>query len=175
MTKQPGDYRVTSALVEVCNGYRCQLERGFIAKRRVTLFGVLSWWWPVINAQWRDTANEAWLDAKRDSVLRTQPSDFELVAPTRNRSKETPMTDRIDSTSDERTVNNSTKQTYRRLTDAEKAQVDMIKQMGAEFIDLMHEIGGTDPAGERLGSRDLSLAVTHIEDATMRAVRHVTK
>lgn len=83
--------------------------------------------------------------------------------------------DRIDSTSDERTANNSTRQTYRVLSDHEKEVVAKFKELGARFIEACHEIGGTDPAGERLASRDLSLAVTHMEDACMRAVRHVTK
>lgn len=79
------------------------------------------------------------------------------------------------STSDARTANNSVRQNYRVLEDHEKAQVDRLKGLQAEFIALCHEIGGTDPEGERLASRDLSLAVTHAEDAAMRAVRHVTK
>ena len=85
------------------------------------------------------------------------------------------MTEHVKSTSDARTVNNSTKQNYRVLTDEEKVLVDAIKDHGAVFIEKMHEIGGTDAGGDRLGSRDLSLAVTHMEDAVMRAVRHVTK
>lgn len=85
------------------------------------------------------------------------------------------MADEIDSTSDARTVNNSTKQNYRILTDAEKRQVDTVKQRGAELISFLHEVGGTDPEGDRMASRDLSLAQTHLEDAVMRAVRHITK
>lgn len=80
----------------------------------------------------------------------------------------------VDATSDARTVNNSTRQQYRVLSDTEKAQVDSLKELGAMFIGLCHEIGGTDPEGERAGSRNLSLAITHAEDAVMRAVRHVT-
>lgn len=49
-----------------------------------------------------------------------------------------------------------------------------IKDLGAELIARLHAIGGTDPAGDRHASRDLSLAQTHIEDAVMRAVRHIT-
>lgn len=80
----------------------------------------------------------------------------------------------IDSTSDDRTANNAVRHQYRTLSDAEKAQMQEIKDMGAAFIAKCHEIGGTDPNGDRLGSRDLALAVTHAEDATMRAVRHIT-
>jgi hypothetical protein len=85
------------------------------------------------------------------------------------------MPDFVKSTSDARTVNNATRQHYRVLTDAEKAQVDIVKQRGAEFIAFLHEIGGTDPEAERMASRDLSLSMTHMEDAVMRAVRHITK
>ena len=84
------------------------------------------------------------------------------------------MTDHVDSTSDQRTANNAVRHTYRVLSDAEKAQMQAIKDMGAAFIAKLHEIGGTDPAGDRLGSRDLALANTHAEDAVMRAVRHIT-
>ncbi|MGK8234043.1 hypothetical protein ACLGGT_14310 [Roseovarius sp. MS2] len=79
------------------------------------------------------------------------------------------------SSSDTRAANNSTRQTWRVLSEAEKARVDAVKELGATFIGLCHEIGGTDPDGERLASRHLSLAVTHVEDAVMRAVRHITK
>lgn len=72
----------------------------------------------------------------------------------------------IKSTDDARVVNNSTRQQYRVLTEAEKALVDEIKTKGADFIDLMVKIGP---------SRDCSLAITHMEDAVMRAVRHVTQ
>lgn len=80
----------------------------------------------------------------------------------------------IDSTSDQRTANNAVRHNYRVLSDAEKAQMQAIKDMGAAFIAKLHEIGGTDPAGDRLASRDLALAQTHAEDAVMRAVRHIT-
>ena len=84
------------------------------------------------------------------------------------------MSNHVDSTSDERTVNNAVRHKYRTLTDAEKAQMQAIKDLGAEFIAKLHEIGGTDPEGDRFASRDLSLANTHAEDAVMRAVRHIT-
>ncbi len=41
-------------------------------------------------------------------------------------------------------------------------------------IAKLHEIGGTDTNGDRFASRELSLANTHVEDAVMRAVRHIT-
>lgn len=87
----------------------------------------------------------------------------------------TERADMIDSTSDTRTENNSTRHEYRRLTDLEKRQVDQIKAQGHSLLMTLHAVGGTNPAGDRMASRDLSLAQTHIEDAVMRAVRHVTK
>ena len=84
------------------------------------------------------------------------------------------MTERVESTSDDRTVNNAVRHTYRVLSDAEKAQIQAIKDLGAAFIENLHEIGGTKPGGDRFASRDLSLANTHAEDAVMRAVRHIT-
>lgn len=80
----------------------------------------------------------------------------------------------MESTSDDRTASNAVRHSYRKLTDVEKQQMEAIKDMGAAFITKCHEIGGTDPAGQRPASRDLSLAVTHAEDAVMRAVRHIT-
>lgn len=88
---------------------------------------------------------------------------------------ETPPLNRVESQSDDRTLNNAVRHQYRVLTDAEKAQMVELKDLGAAFIAKCHEIGGTDPNGERLASRDLSLAVTHAEDAVMRAVRHITR
>ena len=81
----------------------------------------------------------------------------------------------VDSASDDRTVNNAVRHQYRVLDESEKAHMNLFKDHGARFIEMCHEIGGTDPSGERLASRDLALAVTHMEDAVMRAVRHITK
>jgi len=81
----------------------------------------------------------------------------------------------MDSTSDDRTANNAVRHQYRVLSDAEKAQMTEIKDLGASFIAKLHQIGGTDPTQERMATRDLSLAQTAAEDAVMRAVRHITK
>ena len=80
----------------------------------------------------------------------------------------------VDSASDDRTANNAVRHQYRVLSDAEKANMVRVKDMGAAFIALLHEVGGTDPNGDRFASRDLSLANSHAEDAVMRAVRHIT-
>lgn len=63
-------YRVREARVEVCNGYRCWFERRFAAERRISLFGLISFWWPVTNGGWRTTACAAHADAEADMELR---------------------------------------------------------------------------------------------------------
>jgi hypothetical protein len=72
----------------------------------------------------------------------------------------------VDSSSDQRTVNNVMRHEYRVLTDAEKAAMSAIKDKGLEFLVLVEALGG---------SRELSLARTKIEEAVMWAVKHITK
>lgn len=76
------------------------------------------------------------------------------------------MTEKIDSTSDDRTANNAVRHQYRVLSDAEKQQMLDLKDLGAAFIAKCNEIGQ---------SRELSLAITNAEQATMWAVKHVTR
>jgi hypothetical protein len=71
----------------------------------------------------------------------------------------------IDSTSDDRTVNNVMRHEYRVLTDAEKADMKRIKDAGQTFLDILKDIGT---------SRELALARTKIEEAVMWAVKHIT-
>ena len=75
------------------------------------------------------------------------------------------MTQHFDSAADARTVNNAVRHTYRVLTDAEKAQMQDLKDKGLAFIEACNAIGK---------SRELSLAVTNAEQAVMWAVKHVT-
>lgn len=75
------------------------------------------------------------------------------------------MTQTVDSASDDRTANNAARHKYRVLSDAEKAQMVELKDLGAAFIAKCDEIGG---------SRELSLAKTNAEQAVMWAVKHVT-
>ncbi|HBI17993.1 MAG TPA: hypothetical protein DDY79_01440 [Brevundimonas sp.] len=75
------------------------------------------------------------------------------------------MTDTVQSTSDDRTVNNAMRHAYRVLTDAEKAQMQAIKDKGLELHQLIESIGG---------SRELSIAKTKTEEAVMWAVKHIT-
>lgn len=89
----------------------------------------------------------------------------------------------IASTSDQRVVNNVMRHNYKVLDQQGKDQMQAVKDKGFEFIRLLHEIGGTvqtfDTAPSdtfvHQGSRELALAQTHIEDAVMRAVRHITQ
>ena len=71
----------------------------------------------------------------------------------------------VPSTSDERTVNNTMRHAYRVLSDAEKANMQSIKDEGLRFHELVSGLGN---------SRELSIAKTKIEEAVMWAVKHVT-
>ena len=72
----------------------------------------------------------------------------------------------VDSTSDQRTVNNVMRHQYRVLTDPEKQQMQAIKDKGLELHDLIESIGA---------SRELSVAKTKTEEAVMWAVKHLTR
>jgi len=71
----------------------------------------------------------------------------------------------VNSTSDERTVNNVMRHAYRVLTDAEKASMQKIKDDGLAFHEFIASLGN---------SRELSVAKTKIEEAVMWAVKHIT-
>ena len=72
----------------------------------------------------------------------------------------------VTSTSDERTANNVMRHEYRVLSDAEKAQMQAIKDKGLELHNLIESIGQ---------SRELSIAKTKTEEAVMWAVKHITR
>lgn len=76
------------------------------------------------------------------------------------------MTEKINSTSDDRVKNNVMRHEYKVLTDDEKLRMQKIKDMSLEFYELLDDIGD---------SRELSLARTKIEEACMWAVKHITK
>jgi hypothetical protein len=86
------------------------------------------------------------------------------------------MTDRFPSTNDQRTANNTTRQAYRKLSDAEKARMNNIKALGADFIAEICALEGRSvPSDDSpLTMRNLELARRHAEDAVMRAVRFIT-
>jgi hypothetical protein len=72
----------------------------------------------------------------------------------------------MDSTSDDRTVNNVMRHEYRVLSEQEKLDMKSIKDIGLNFHDYIDDMGS---------SRELSLAKTKIEEAVMWAVKHITK
>lgn len=80
----------------------------------------------------------------------------------------------VQSTDDNRVMNNSTRQKYRVLTESEKTHVEKIKTLGAQFIEALHDIGDADGSNRLSSINDLLLAKIHVEDAVMRAVRHIT-
>lgn len=71
----------------------------------------------------------------------------------------------VESASDVRTINNTMRHAYRVLTDAEKANMQAIKDHGLAFHDFVAGMGN---------SREISLAKTKIEEAVMWAVKHIT-
>lgn len=72
----------------------------------------------------------------------------------------------VDSKSDDRTVNNTMRHQYRVLSDAEKANMAKIKDMGLAFHDFIDGLGK---------SREISLAKTKVEEAVMWAVKEITR
>lgn len=76
----------------------------------------------------------------------------------------------VDSTSDERTVNNVMRHEYRVLTDDEKLWMKQIKDSGLEFHTLLVAI----ERATQQRSRELSIAKTKLEEAVMWAVKHIT-
>jgi hypothetical protein len=73
--------------------------------------------------------------------------------------------DKVESTSDERTVNNVMRHQYRVLSQDEKEKMQKVKDMGLEFWNLIDSLGT---------SRELSNAKTRIEEAVMWGVKHLT-
>ena len=71
----------------------------------------------------------------------------------------------VESTSDDRTANNTMRHKYRVLNDAEKANMQAIKDAGLAFHDQIAGLGN---------SREISLAKTKVEEAVMWAVKHIT-
>jgi len=73
----------------------------------------------------------------------------------------------VNSASDQRTVNNTNtmRHNYRVLSDAEKANMVQVKDMGLALHDFIDGLGK---------SREISLAKTKVEEAVMWAVKHIT-
>lgn len=79
----------------------------------------------------------------------------------------------VDSTSDDRTVNNAARHQYRVLSDVEKELVQDFKDQGERFIKACKVLIMDRPDNGDV-VREYRLAITHMEDAVMRAVRGVT-
>lgn len=71
----------------------------------------------------------------------------------------------INSSSDQRTVNNAMRHQYRVLSDEEKQQMQAVKDQGLALFELLDGIGQ---------SREISLAKTKVEEAVMWGVKHIT-
>lgn len=72
----------------------------------------------------------------------------------------------VDSTSDQRTVNNVMRHEYRTLSAEEKSQMQQVKDLGLQYHNLLTDIGS---------SREISLAKTKLEEVVMWAVKHITR
>lgn len=72
----------------------------------------------------------------------------------------------VESTADERVVNNVMRHEYRILNQEEKDQMGNIKDLGLDLHQYLDGMGS---------SRELSGAKTKIEEAVMWAVKHITK
>lgn len=75
------------------------------------------------------------------------------------------MSDEFNSAADRRTTNNTVRHQYRVLTDAEKEQMQLVKDHGLILLGMMDGFGK---------SREISIAKTKIEEAVMWAVKHIT-
>lgn len=71
----------------------------------------------------------------------------------------------VQSTSDDRTVNNVMRHADRVLSDEEKAAMQRVKDLGLELHELIGKLGYT---------REISIAKTKVEEAVMWAVKHIT-
>ncbi len=81
----------------------------------------------------------------------------------------------VDSTSDERTVNNVMRHEYRVLTESEKAIMQAVKDAGLRFILTMDRLGHGPAAEMPKSAREFALAKTKMEEAVMWAVKGITK
>jgi len=72
---------------------------------------------------------------------------------------------KLESTDDKRTSNNVMRHKYRELNPLEKGQMEMVKDLSLTLYDYIDSIGK---------SRELSIAKTKVEEATMWAVKHIT-
>lgn len=79
------------------------------------------------------------------------------------------MAEMVNSAGDDRTANNAVRHQHRVLSEEEKAAMVWLKDNGAAFINYVNEIkeNGTAP-------REMSLAITKMEEAVFWAVKGIT-
>lgn len=86
----------------------------------------------------------------------------------------------VNSTSDERTINNVMRHGYRVLSDDEKAAMQTIKDIGLAFHEYLDTLrtppSEPDENGMSFGvfDREITIAQQKIEEAVMWAVKHIT-
>lgn len=78
----------------------------------------------------------------------------------------TEIGEKFDSTSDERTVNNTMRHKYVVLSDDMKENMQRIKDIGLQLHEALDAIGE---------SREISIAKTKAEESVMWAVKHITR
>lgn len=71
----------------------------------------------------------------------------------------------MDSTSDERTTNNTLRHKYRALSDVEKANVQIMKDLGDEIMTFLDALPP---------SREVSIGKTKLEECVMWVVKGIT-
>lgn len=105
-----------------------------------------------------------------DAVQDTAVEAGRTVTPAQQENPET-----VQSTGDERTVNNVMRHEYRVLNEKEKRLMQAIKDEGLAFYKLIEETGLQTSKGSHSNmTRELSIAKTKIEEAVMWAVKHIT-
>lgn len=72
--------------------------------------------------------------------------------------------------------NNVMRHNYRELDEKEKRHIELIKDKGLEFTELLYDIGGR-PSLEGSGhaTRELGIAAIKIEEAVMWATKSITR
>lgn len=76
----------------------------------------------------------------------------------------------VNSTSDDRVVNNAVRHQYRILNEDEKANMQEIKDIGLAFLEFIEAI-----ENENGPTRELSIAKTKVEEAVMWATKSITR
>jgi hypothetical protein len=99
------------------------------------------------------------MNSARDTANAAKPSDIPEAA--RSGPAQT-----VHSISDARTANNVMRHEYRILSDAEKAAMQKVKDMGLELHGYFESLGT---------SREISVAKTKVEEAVMWATKAITR